>query len=151
MRTRFSESLEGFEVDTTRYYDLEIEASEIPAAVEQLKKYAPYGMGNPEPVFLVKNYTLTPGAQGFYKYIGETQSHLKLFNTFAGAIGFDMAEQYSQMKTPRHLEVYGTLSSNYFMGRVSNQIELLDMRALEMSSQQTPLAALLIKKATEKH
>ena len=151
MRARFMESIGNMEIDDTRYYDLEINAQDIPDTIAELQKYAPFGMNNPEPIFFIKNYTLTPGAQGFHKNIGENKEHLKLFNSYAGAIGFGMSEKYNQMKTPRQLEIYGTLSTNFFMGKTSNQVELLDMQAAQITTNQTTLAALLAKKAAAKH
>lgn len=46
----------AFKADHNTYYDFEIEADNIPSIADKLYNYAPFGMGNPNPVFYIKNY-----------------------------------------------------------------------------------------------
>lgn len=150
MKAGFAETVGAIVIDDDEYYDLEISPCNIPNVIAKLQEYAPFGMGNPEPIFKITNYILTPSAMGFFKFLGGNNEHLKLFNQYANAIGFGVAEKYRNMKTPHKLDVYGTLSNNFFMGKSSPQLELLDFEPVKTTDASTPLARLLAEKAAKK-
>lgn len=151
MKSRFSESMGEIKSDDNQYYDLEISAEDIPAVLNELQNFAPYGVGNPEPIFFVSNYNLNPTAQGFAKTLGQNNEHLKLFNLHANGIAFGMAQRYERMGSPRALQVYGVLSYNYYMNKLYPQAEILDLEACNVEVKKTALAALLSQKAATKH
>lgn len=117
-------------------YDLEISASEIPYYVEELQKFAPYGEGNPSPVFLIHNFYLSPRGGKFFKKIGENEEHIRLYGNHMDAIGFDMAERFTAMEIPKKITLLGTLSFNYFNNKKKVQVEIIDFASVEES--QTP-------------
>lgn len=103
-------------------YDLEIDAQDIPHNAEILvKTLAPFGEKNPEPVFLVKNFT-------FYEdpmKMGE--KHIKLKGSGIEAIGFSLAENKSAMEyinTHQSVDLLGTLSYNCFRGKATPQLSI---------------------------
>lgn len=144
MKTRFFESMGEISIDENQYYDLEISAADIPNALKELEQFAPFGTGNPEPVFRIADYELRPTAQGFAKAIGQNNDHLKLFNAYANGIGFGMMRQYENIGSPRKLEVYCVLSNNSYAGKLYPQAELLGIQASQQATpQKTALASLL--------
>lgn len=56
-------------------YDLEISASEIPYYMDELQKFAPYGEGNPNPVFLIHDFYLSPRNGHFSENRTECRAH----------------------------------------------------------------------------
>lgn len=151
MKNRFFASVGEMVVDDRQYYDLEITAEEIPDVLKELKKFAPYGVGNPEPVFYISNYNLQPNAQGFVKTLGQNNEHLKLFNSNANGIAFGMAQKYERMGSPRALQVYCVLSQNHYMNKLYPQAEIIDMEACVVEAKKTPFAAMLAQRAAGKH
>ena len=124
------------------YYDLEIEASEIPDMITRLKKYAPFGEGNPQPVFLIKNYKLYPRGGSYYKLMGADNETLKLFGDKSTAIGFGMAQKYNETKLCKNLQLLGKLSENHYRG-VEPQVEIYDLKADEKKMAKSSLSSLL--------
>lgn len=148
MKERFFEVMGEIKINEDNYYDLDVSAKDVPALLEELAKYAPYGEGNPEPVFHISDYELMPTAQGFARAIGKNGEHLKLFNSYANGIAFGMAKKFEDMGSPRYLQVYCNLSYNYFRGEFNPQAEIIEFQACEVKLERTPLAALLAKKAS---
>lgn len=131
-------------------YDLEINASEIPETISELDKYAPYGEGNPEIVFLIKDIDLYPGPRGFYNVMGDNGQHLKLYGRHAEIVGFDLSEKYISEGEPRKVSVVGSISKNTWHAKITPQIECVDFCAENTTVQSTPLAALLAKMGSER-
>ncbi len=92
------------------------------AAAEQLELLQPFGMGNPRPVFLLRNASV----------IGRTvlkEQHLRLRLAVDGyrfeALGFSMA---AAVPEARCVDLAFTLESNEWNGRRSLQLRLKDLR-----------------------
>lgn len=132
------------------YYDLEINASEIPSMLEELKKYEPFGEGNPSPVFKVNNFSVVPRYGVYKKLIGSDLSIVKIYSKNTTAIGFDMAVKMRPISEPKCLNLIGTLSDNYFGGEIEHQIEFSDFANVEGDRLETPLAAKLRMMASAK-
>lgn len=109
------------------YYDMEIEAKNIPALYEEVRRYAPYGEGNPAPVFKLKGIVLSPRSGSHYKLMGAENNHLKLLGNNFSAIGFDLASRFLDMGMPRIVDMIGTLSLNSFRYTKEYQVELKDV------------------------
>lgn len=137
--------------DDTVFYDLELSVDEIPKAIAELREYAPYGEGNPEIVFKIQDFMLSPGYTGYYRTMGTDDRHIKLLGVGVSALGFDMTQKYLDMGEPKVLNIVGMLSQNYFMGRYDTQIELLDMADANRKTQKTEMASLLSKMAKERY
>lgn len=132
-------------VDDTIYYDLVIDASEIGKTLDELEKYAPYGEGNPEIVFYIKNFSVL-GA----KYMQEGAS-VRLTGGGANAVCFDMGKKYQDMGEPKVVDIIGTLARNSFMSNISNQVEAMEIIPITATPKATTnMAELLAKMARER-
>lgn len=133
------------------FYDLEITVNEVPDVLEQLKKYAPFGNGNPNVIFKINGFSLSPRYSSCYGTLGEDKDHLKLYGIGMDAIGFSMVEKYQDMGEPKNLTLVGSINENYFMGRIATQITLLDFCDAGKKVGKTKLALLLEEKAKNRH
>jgi len=79
-------------VNDKLYYDLEVSADEIPAITQELKEYAPFGEGNPKPIFKITDIRLVPRGGAFYKLMGNNSQHIKLYGNEFDIVAFDYAE-----------------------------------------------------------
>lgn len=138
------------ERDSTLYYDLEIDASEVEDVIQELEKYAPFGQGNPKPVFLVKNFTLYPRNGKLYRSMGDQDQHIKMFGNDVDALGFDKTMIYTEQNEPRNLNFIATLSTNYFMGKSTPQVEFEEFED-NSKSKKSKLALLLEERANERY
>ena len=108
-------------------YDLEIDASQIKETFAELKKYEPFGNGNPNVVFKVTNYKLSPRYSNYYKLLGDL-THVKLFGVGSSAIWFGGAERYFALKEPKKVDIVGILSCSYFRDMPELQVEIIDLK-----------------------
>lgn len=132
-------------VDDTVYYDLVIDASDIEKTLDELEKYAPYGEGNPEIVFYIKNFSVL-GA----KYMQEGTS-VRLTGGSANAVCFGMGKQYQEMGEPKVVDLIGTLARNSFMSNISNQVEVMEIIPIAATPKTaTSMAEILAKMARER-
>ncbi len=117
----------SFEDDLdTSFYDLEIPESMVPGIIKEMKRYAPFGQGNPRPVFKIENYSLSPKGSDFFKVIGKTKEHIRFYGRHTDAIGFYMVNDYEKAGSPKAMNVIGNLSQNYYKGKFTDQIEILE-------------------------
>ena len=135
----------------TIFYDLEISANEVPDVIEQLKQYAPFGEGNPRIIFKINDYSLSPRYSDYYKVMGDSGQHIKLFSVNMNAIGFDMTSKYQDLGEPKQLNLVGTLGTNHYRNIQEFQIEIVDMISNEKKTPKTALAAMLAKRASERY
>lgn len=111
------------------YYDLEIEAKDIPNIINLVDKFAPYGNGNDKIIFKIKNYGLG------YNYYNEQYSlfnenkGIRFQNKYANALAFDKASKYFDLNQPKKIDIIGTLSLSYYKKYINNQIEVIDFDA----------------------
>jgi len=109
--------------------DLEISLGEANADLLRLMRHCgPFGLGNPQPVFTVRNATVA----GYPKEVGNGQ-HLKLMlaqgDARLPAIGFRMAERLRSFDIARHpFDVAFQLQEESFNGRTTLQARLVDLR-----------------------
>lgn len=100
-------------------YDLDISMEQLPFVVNDLKVYAPYGEGNPRPVFHMildlKEYRVVNGEDSFSAKSGE---NLKI-------LGFGLNRKYVDLKKPKRIDAIGFLSESWYKGEMSYQFELL--------------------------
>jgi len=124
---RFDEVAHGFLGDTDLTPDLaidgELDADEITLDLAMLiEQLAPFGMGNPEPVFMLRRGTLI--ARQIVK-----DQHLKLRVSAGGrcleGIGFNMAQRKD---VPPLLDVAFSLETSRWNGRERLQLKLKDFR-----------------------
>lgn len=125
------------EKDTNTYYDLYITEDQIPQMVEDLNKYAPYGEGNPMPVFrMTCNFE-----NGIYKRIGDDKSHFMISKKGSIKVdpinktvkktddityfGFGMAEEYEKNGCPKTIDSIVRIRENYFNNKKSYKVEIV--------------------------
>lgn len=87
---------------------------------------SPFGMGNPEPIFMTKNVLVKNR-----RLIGKDQKHVKLFLEKDGkifdAIAFGMAETFANVKEGEAIDIAYTLDENTWNGTTKLQLKLKDV------------------------
>ncbi len=106
------------------YYDLDLKRHEIPYVMEQQRSLAPFGEGNPKPVFRIVFNT----ADFIYARMGDGTHFSLTERSQDGApafsvVGFGMAGMYEKMN-PERIECLGCLNENWYNDRLSYQFEL---------------------------
>ena len=102
-----------------RRYDVSINSfEEILEFIEEQKKYAPYGEGNPQIRVKFDNYCVNE-----FRAIGDG-THLLLKGDYLDSIGFGMFQKYQEMGFPKHINLYGYLKESWFRDKVSYKMEL---------------------------
>lgn len=139
------EQLQGYEIQEadTITYDMDCSENDVPAICTELEKFAPFGEGNPSPVFCIKNATLSPRAGAYYKLMGANSEHLKLLGKGFSAICFNMSEKYREIGCPICVDMVGTLSQNHFQFASENQMEAMDIKKSEMPTRSSALLSAL--------
>ena len=114
-------------------YDLEITSDQIADEVKKMDVFAPYGMGNPAPVYKVDDYKLFPraGSHDFVdpkhcaKYVSN-RSKIQLFgknSSTASLFNSELVEKYVNDGAPTNLIVYGKISINKFKASASTPLK----------------------------
>ena len=116
----------GFDVSAVSY-DVLLRPQEVPAAYQELQRYAPYGTGCPEPAVCVTGCSVTD-----VRYLGGEGQHVRL-STPDGfqVIAFQQAAAYQAMGEPDTVDVVGHLSVNSFQGNDTLQLTASAIRRAE--------------------
>jgi single-stranded-DNA-specific exonuclease len=142
--SRFEEFKARFEAEVDRTIDPAILTPEVqidlpirigqltPKLYRILSQFAPFGPGNPRPVFAsgpVRD-------SGYARKVGSDQDHLKLAiqqegSQPLGAIGFGLGGQLSQVTDGQSFEIAYSLEENRWQGRTSLQLKVRDIHPLE--------------------
>lgn len=95
--------------------------------LEISQKFEPYGMGNPQPIFLTKGMYVEEA-----RTVGGGNEHLKLFVDGIDAIGFNFGKLKSQIRPGYQVDlVYNITQDNY--GNSSRiQLKIKDLRVSEL-------------------
>lgn len=143
-------ALAGYEAENQELleYDLEISVDDVPQTLNEIRKYAPYGEGNPEPVIRIDGVTLSPKYGQMQKYMGNEAQHVKLFAKNFAAICFGRADDYRKMGCPAKLDFVGTLSDNVYRFNHETQLEVTDFRAAPIKAGTSTLLNALLKNGT---
>lgn len=141
------------EEDTNIYYDLLLDGGDrmsLASTLDDIRKYGPYGQGNPSPVLYIKNLLLTPVGSAHFKYMGD-HSAVKLMSTDLDCVSFDDVDRFERMGAPTLINVVGTVTLNYYMGKYKYQLEFIEIEECERYRKKpSALASLLAKKAAER-
>lgn len=129
-----TKELEGKDLATELEIDSEITPKDIDnQLVEDLKNFEPFGEGNREPVFLMKNLEISK-----IKIVGNGDKHLKLFLKAGDgtpkifeAIGFSLAEKFSEIKVGDKIDAVFNLSEDEWNGNKKIQMRLIDLKIIE--------------------
>lgn len=109
---------------------MEIDLADItPKFYRILKQFAPFGPGNPTPVFMTQNLTET----GYGKCVGEDKSHLRItvkqgMSQYV-CIGFGMGDKKSIACSGKPFKAAYVIDENEWQGTVSLQLRLKDIKA----------------------
>ena len=111
--------------------DLEMAPGDIDFELaEQLEKMKPFGEGNEEPVFLMKDMEISE-----LKSVGNGSKHLKLSLHSRGgspkvfeAIGFGLADSNSDLKSGSRIDIVFNLSIDEWNGNKKMQLRLIDLK-----------------------
>lgn len=87
-----------------------------------IKSFEPYGMGNPEPLFLTKNMVVE-GARG----VGQDSKHLRLQVDGLGAIAFNKGEFRSQIRPGYTINLVYTIAEDHYNGNNKLQLKVKDL------------------------
>lgn len=94
---------------------------------QALQKLAPFGMGNPEPVFSSSKVKIQN-----IRLMGKDQNHVKFTvrqdNAVFDAIGFNMAERTLGLQTGDDIDIVFTVDENTWNGNTKLQLKLKDFR-----------------------
>lgn len=94
----------------------------------EISRMEPFGEGNPEPVFLIKNLKVSD-----LKLVGNGEKHLKLTlsgqnsNSCLSAIGFRLADTYANLKVNDKIDLVFALQKNQWNGIESLQAKIIDL------------------------
>lgn len=94
--------------------------------LEIIGKLEPYGVGNPEPQFIIK------GTLSDLRLIGQNQKHVKMLlkknKKRLDGVGFNMCEYYPYFKKDDNIEVLCSLNINEWNGKKQPQMMLKDLK-----------------------
>lgn len=121
---------EGKEIIPTIDVDCEIAAGDInPSFMADIKRMEPFGIGNPEPVFICRNMSVSD-----IRIVGNGSKHLKLAlkNEKGGpkifdAIGFSLAEKFPNLKINDKIDIVFNLCEDEWNGNKKMQLKLIDL------------------------
>lgn len=125
------------EAPDTLYYDLEIHANGLRDFYNELSRYEPFGEGIPSPVVCIKNFPLSPRYGNVMQFMGKND--VKLYGKDCSAVFFDGANKFKSLGCPKSIDVIGTVFINRFKGHEEVQIEVLDIRESDDTSEKTEL------------
>ncbi|EDM45275.1 single-strand DNA specific exonuclease [unidentified eubacterium SCB49] len=109
---------------------MEIELADItPKFYRILKQFAPFGPGNPSPVFMTQNLSET----GYGKCVGEDKTHLRItvkqgMSQYV-CIGFGLGDKKAIACSGRPFKAAYVIDENEWQGNVSLQLRLKDIKA----------------------
>ncbi len=89
----------------------------------KLKDFEPHGLGNPRPVFALKNAKISNA-----KVVGKTSKHLSFRVEGIKAIGFDLADYFEALKFEQEADIAFTLDEDNWDGNNQIQLKVLDIK-----------------------
>ena len=110
--------------------DLRVHLREItPKLVRILKQFAPFGPGNPNPVFEAGPISDT----GFARTVGSEGAHIKLSVTQdetgpIGGIGFGLGDRLAEIKGGNPFSAVFSVEENHWQGQKSLQLKIKDLK-----------------------
>lgn len=106
----------------------EVSSSELNFAIsDKIKKFEPFGNGNPEPTLLLKNIQILS-----LKPVGKSGEHLQFPVTLGDqkfpAIAFRFAEHLDKIKPENHYDIAFNLEINEWQGNKKLQLRVVDIK-----------------------
>ena len=94
------------------------------ATYNAIQQIAPFGVGNPEPIFLLTNITPQDLRQ-----IGSQKNHLKFKAHNVDVIAFNYGEHFETFSKEEHIDLLVSLDLNTWNGNTNLQLRLVDARS----------------------
>ncbi|HKZ34877.1 MAG TPA: single-stranded-DNA-specific exonuclease RecJ [Patescibacteria group bacterium] len=94
--------------------------------IRDVQELAPFGMGNPEPLFVGKAFRV-----GSVRLVGSDQTHLKLTVDGKDAIGFGLAREGNIPEVGEKIDLVFSLEKNEWNGNSTAQLKLKDFKRSE--------------------
>jgi single-stranded-DNA-specific exonuclease len=121
----------GKEIISTLTVDLELKAENIDwQFMQNLKKMEPFGMGNKEPIFLLRDMQISD-----VRMVGNGSKHLKLAIKAANsnpkifdAIGFKLGSEFPNLEKDNLIDVVFNLEEDSWNGNKKIQLKLIDLK-----------------------
>ena len=98
---------------------------------EEISKFSPFGMGNPEPVFLTRNLEVAG-----VRFLGKEKKHIKITMTGRGesgqnvilsGIGFNMGDLFHKINPKQGIDVVYSIDKDDWGGRGCLQLKIKDV------------------------
>lgn len=90
---------------------------------DKIKKFEPFGLGNPRPVFLIGDANI-----GNIRAVGQEGKHLKLTVDGISAIGFDLGFEFKDLREGTKADIVFTLDEDNWDGTRKLQLKVLDLK-----------------------
>lgn len=104
--------------------DAEIKLEDINQKLyDKLKKFEPFGMTNPRPVFLLKELIISS-----LRTVGADGKHLKLKLQAMDAIGFDLGYLAEELTEGEKIDIVFTIDINEWNNQKKLQLKIIDLR-----------------------
>ncbi|MCR1897745.1 single-stranded-DNA-specific exonuclease RecJ [Irregularibacter muris] len=108
----------------------EMQAQELNVElVKEISKLEPYGMGNPKPLFILRDIQVN---SSWTKACGSDKTHLKFSGKkdeiFLSGIGFSLASRYQHLGMPNILDAAFCVEINEYNGKITPQMVIEDIR-----------------------
>lgn len=110
--------------------DAKLEPKEISFTLyNKIKKLEPFGMGNPRPVFSMKNIAINSA-----RTIGKENKHLKFKVNDIDCIGFNFGDLLKKIQSyperSRRADIAFTIDENIWNGKSNLQLKIVDIKVL---------------------
>lgn len=132
MQESVGRQMKNFEKEMIQEADLEISHSEITfELIKEIKKFEPFGEGNREPKFLIRNLRLQE-----IRGVGSGDKHLKLklvgddSEIFDG-IGFNLGDRKNELVVGERVDIVCNIDENEWQGNLSIQFKLIDVGKID--------------------
>lgn len=127
--------VEPSELAPVRMYDAELEPGQVTARLaNELQRLAPFGSGNPEPVFMSRNalveYCYTVGANAQHLKLG-----LALDSRTVPAVAFNAGARLAEVQPGMHVDVLHRLRTREHWGMVELELSVDDFRPARTDSE----------------
>lgn len=105
-------------------FDIEIDAGDILDVTADIRRFAPFGEGNPPITVKIRDFKTVPVGNSFYVEL--RKNTVKFSGAGCDAIAFSMAEKFRMEGCPTCMDIVGNLGFSYFKGKAKAQIEVMD-------------------------
>ena len=133
MNAEIEKELAGKDISPELKIDAEIEPKDIDfSLIDDLEKCKPFGVGNPEPIFIMKNLVIND-----LRLVGNGEKHLKIAlgaqdgsSKIFDSIGFFIAEDFAHIKKGDIVNVAFNLQKDQWNGNHKIQLMLIDIKKI---------------------